>query len=70
MEREIWSWRDSRTGERVSVSATNTREQAERELEGWRARDRRGKRPDLHESMPFIEVYRVSPDEPHYPYQT
>lgn len=63
MDREIWAWRDSRTGARVSISSTMTKEQAERELEDWRRRDARGGRPDLHESMPFIEVYRVFPEE-------
>jgi hypothetical protein len=57
--REVWGWRDARTGERVSVSVCRTREYAERELEGWRARDRRGKRPDLHELMPFLETFRI-----------
>lgn len=61
--REIWGWRDRRTGQRVSVSSTFTREQAERELEGWWARDRRGKRPDLHDVMPHIEVFRIHPPE-------
>jgi len=58
-ERELWTWMDSRTGQRVSMSSTATREQAERQLEGWLARDARGKRPDLHEMMPFIVVTRL-----------
>ena len=62
-ERETWGWRDKRTGKRVSQSATFTREQAERELEGWLARDRRGGRPDLHDTMPYVEVYRIYPPE-------
>lgn len=62
-EREVWAWRDSRSGARVSVSSTMTREQAERELEGWMERDARGGRPDLHKLMPFVEVYRVWPPE-------
>lgn len=61
--RERWGWRDARTGQRVSISVTHTREQAERELEGWRARDKRGKRPDLHDLMPFVEVFRLRDDE-------
>lgn len=57
--REYWGWRDTRTGMRVSQSGTRTREQAEAELEYWRARDRRGKRPDLHDTLPHIEVYLI-----------
>lgn len=59
--REVWGWRDARTGQRVSVSSTFSREGAERQLDEWRARDRRGKRPDLHELMPHLEVYRIFP---------
>jgi hypothetical protein len=58
-ERELWTWVDSRTGQCVSLSSTATREQAERQLEGWLARDARGKRPDLHELMPFVVVARL-----------
>jgi hypothetical protein len=58
--RELWGWRDSRTKKRVSYSSTLSREQAEAQLEEWRARDRRGKRPDLHDSLPFYEVYRLT----------
>lgn len=61
--RESWGWRDKRTGEPVSMSSTFTQEQAERELEGWRERDRKGGRPDLHELMPYVEVYRIVPPE-------
>lgn len=58
-EREIWGWRDRRTGKRVSVTSTPSRESAEQQLEHWRERDRRGKRPDLHDLMPHLEVYRI-----------
>lgn len=58
-ERELWTWADSRTGQRVSMTSTFTREQAERTLEAWRRRDARGGRPDLHEIMPFVEVARL-----------
>lgn len=71
--RELWTWADSRTGERVSLSSTYTREQAERELDEWRARDARGGRPDLHELLPYVVVIRLSaPETPrhatHAPY--
>lgn len=56
---ERWGWRDGRTGMRWSVAVVRTREQAEAELEGWRARDRRGKRPDLHDDLPFVEAFRL-----------
>lgn len=61
--REVWGWRDRRNGARVSMTSTVTREQAESELENWRIRDRRGGRPDLHDLMPFVEVFRIWPEE-------
>lgn len=54
-----WSWRDSRNGRRASLSCVPTREMAEQQLAAWRARDQRGGRPDMHESMPFVEVFRL-----------
>lgn len=57
--RQSWGWRDSRTGMRWSASTTRTREQAEAELQGWRVRDARGRRPDLHDDLPFVEVFLV-----------
>ena len=62
-EREFWGWVDTRTGKRVSVTSTLTREQAERALAGWHERDRLGGRPDLHELMPFVEVAKLAPGE-------
>ena len=56
---EVWGWRDARTGERASVTAARTREQAEEQLAVWVKRDARGKRPDLHELIPFLEVYQI-----------
>ena len=64
MTREVWGWRDARTGQRVSQSSTFTREQAAQELAYWRARDAAGKRPDIHDLIPHIEVYRIHPDAP------
>lgn len=49
-----WSWIDSRTRKRVSNSSCFTREQAEKQLAHWQERDRKGGRPDLHKSMPYI----------------
>lgn len=61
--RESWGWRDRRTGTPVSITSTFSREQAESQLAEWKARDRRGKRPDLHDLMPHVEVYRIHPEE-------
>lgn len=61
---QLWGWRDTRTGERVSVTSTYSKEQAERVLARWKERDRQGGRPDLHEIWPFIEVYPLNPDVP------
>jgi integrase len=58
---ETWGWRDVRTGERAfTMSAVvRTREQAQAELDGWRQRDAKGKRPDLTDVLPHLEVYCV-----------
>lgn len=57
--REIWGWIDIRTGKRASVTSTSSREAAEAQLEAWHARDRKGGRPDLHDSMPYLRVARL-----------
>lgn len=58
-QRESWTWVDSRTRKRVSITSTMTREQAELQLAHWQERDAKGGRPDLHEAMPFIVVAQV-----------
>ena len=57
--RQAWTWVDSRTRKRVSITSTMTREQAERQLAHWRERHAKGGRPDLHEAMPYIVVTQV-----------
>jgi hypothetical protein len=61
MEREVWSWRDRRTGQQMGMATVRTREQAEAQLDDWLARDRKGGRPDLHEYWPHVEVFRLHP---------
>lgn len=63
LTREIWGWRDRRTGQRVSRQSTYARDSAQRQLDSWIERDRRGGRPDLHELLPHVEVYRIHPPE-------
>jgi hypothetical protein len=60
MKREVWGYFDARTGARVSVTSAFTREQAERQIEEWRERDRKGKRPDIHDLMPHLEARQLS----------
>jgi hypothetical protein len=61
-DHETWVAVDNRTGRRVGMSSIGfTLEQAERTIEGWRERDRRGGRPDLHVLLPYLEP-RLSED--------
>lgn len=60
---ERWGLRDTRTMQRMGMSVVRTREQAERELAGYLARDARGGRPDLHEYWPHVEVYRLHDED-------
>lgn len=55
----LWSIFDRRTGERVTVVAFRTKAQAEAQIEHWRARDRKGKRPDVSHLMPHLEARGV-----------
>lgn len=50
-----WHIEDGRTpGKRAGVASYPSRESAERTIEGWRERDRRGGRQDIHELMPYL----------------
>ena len=50
-----WHIEDSREpGKRAGIASYPSREFAERMIEGWRERDRRGGRPDIHELMPYL----------------
>lgn len=57
----IWTIADSRTGERATVMTYPNRASAERQIEAWRERDRRGRRTDVHEMMPYLVPLRVNP---------
>jgi hypothetical protein len=53
--REVWHIEDGREpGKRCGIASYPTREYAERMIEAWRDRDRRGGRPDIHELMPHL----------------
>ena len=53
-ENDLWHIADSRTGKRVSVAAYLSKAGAERQIKAWQERDLRGKRPDIHELMPYL----------------
>jgi hypothetical protein len=57
--REIWRIVDSRTDVPVSIAAFGTERQALQQIEGWRERDRRGKRQDVHDVMPHLKARRL-----------
>ena len=50
----LWEAYDTRSGKSVSMSVYNTEEQVLQAIEAWRARDRRGGRPDIHDLMPYL----------------
>ena len=50
----LWEAYDTRSGKSVGMAVYNTQEQVEAAIEGWRARDRRGGRPDIHDLMPYL----------------
>lgn len=52
----LWEAYDTRTGKSVSMAVYNTEEQVRAAIAGWRARDRRGGRPDIHDLMPFVDA--------------
>lgn len=43
----MWTMFDGRTGVRATVAAFFTRESAERQIEAWKDRQRKGGRPDV-----------------------
>lgn len=47
---------DRRTGKRCQMSSYLTREQAEEAIRGYRYRDERGGRPDIHDLIPHLGV--------------
>ena len=54
-----YGWRDIRTGQRIGMATVATRAQAERYLAKWWERDERGGRPDIHDILPYVEVYEI-----------
>lgn len=55
-----WGFVDTRTGRSFGIEAYPNREYAQMVLDGYKARDRRGGRPDLHDVMPHVELREVS----------
>ena len=58
--RETWQVFDTLLDRQVSVSSFLTREQAERQIQAWEARARRGVRPDTAHLVGRMEARRVS----------
>ena len=56
---ETWVIIDSRTGKKASVAGFFSKEGAERQIEEWKERDRRGGRPDCHDSIPFLRPKKI-----------
>lgn len=50
----LWEAYDTRNGKSVGMAVYFTEEQVLAAIEGWRARARRGGRPDIHDLMPHL----------------
>ena len=59
MYRVMWGIYDKRNGQRVGVVTFLSKEGAESQIEEWRERDHKGKRPDVSHLMPHLEARRV-----------
>lgn len=59
----FWEAYDTRNGRSVGMAVYNTEEQVLAAIESWRARDRRGGRPDLHDLMPHLGARSFKPGE-------
>lgn len=49
-----WHLEDSRTHRRVSIMSYPSKESADRQIQGYRDRDAKGGRPDIHDLIPYI----------------
>ena len=56
---ECWKIVDTRTGRRATIVSYFTREQAQREIEGWFRRHERGGRPDI--TLEMLQAYEPRP---------
>lgn len=56
----MWTVVDSRSGEPATACCFLTRKGADRQIEQWRERDRKGGRPDVSHLMPFLEACQLS----------
>jgi hypothetical protein len=45
--KRLWTMYDAMTGKRASLAAWVSRESAQRQIEEWKDRQRKGKRPDV-----------------------
>lgn len=54
MTRMGWRVIDSRTGRGMSMATFVTERQALNAIADWTERDRRGKRPDVHDYIPHL----------------
>ena len=57
-DRTNWTIVDSRTDQRVTVASFLSEENALSQIEGWKERDKKGIRPDCHESLPYLKPKR------------
>lgn len=57
---DLWVIADSRNNKPLGVASYATKEFAERQIEGFRLRDGKGGRPELHGLIPFMVAVRES----------
>ena len=57
--REEWVIADSRTGKHLGVACYGSKENAEKQIAGFVARDGKGGRPDIHHLIPFMVAVLV-----------
>lgn len=55
----LWIVVDRRTGKRVTSVSFFSQEQADKQIEAWIERDKKGKRQDIHDIIPFLQSKQV-----------
>ena len=61
--REWWKIADSRNGRHLGVAWYGSKENAEKQIAGFVARDGKGGRPDIHHLIPFMVAVLVTDSE-------
>jgi hypothetical protein len=59
----LWEAYDTRNGKSVGMSVYFTEAQVDAAIAGWRARDLKGGRQDIHDLMPFLGARSFKPGE-------